>query len=93
MSTRTGSDGMSHYGEEFWEFLRDTWLGYALVLPATVLLGVIVIYPTLRGVYLSFFESSLLAPGQSTFVGFQNFVRMANDPTFWLALKNSVVPL
>jgi ABC-type sugar transport system permease subunit len=91
MTTKTERGGLSRYGGEFRDFLADTWLGYAFMLPATVLLGAIVIYPTLRAVYLSFFQLSLLAPNQTTFVGLQHFFRMASDPEFWMALKNSII--
>ncbi|EJN57697.1 carbohydrate ABC transporter permease [Halogranum rubrum] len=89
MSTQT--DGVARYGREFTALLSETWLGYAFMLPATLLLGVIVIYPTLRGVHMSFFELSLLQPSQETFVGLENFARMASDPQFWNAFWNSIL--
>lgn len=89
MSTQT--DGAARYGQEFKELLSDTWLGYAFMLPATVLLGVIVVYPTIRGVYMSLFELSLLQPGVQTFVGAENFSRMVGDAKFWNAFWNSIV--
>ncbi|WP_101294243.1 carbohydrate ABC transporter permease [Halegenticoccus soli] len=90
-TTTTGRERFGRYAEEFRWFLRETWLGYALVLPTTVLLGVIVVYPTVSGVWISLFEQSLINPGDAEFVGLGNYARMVADPTFWLAFKNSVL--
>ncbi|WP_254546701.1 carbohydrate ABC transporter permease [Halomarina pelagica] len=94
MTTNTESSRASHrsrYVDEFRSLIGETWLGVGLVLPATLLLCVIVLYPTLRGISLAFLEKSLLHPNSAEFVALQNFSRMASDPTFWLALKNTVL--
>ncbi|WP_135303704.1 carbohydrate ABC transporter permease [Haloarcula amylovorans] len=89
-STDTGPTA-GGYVEEFRSFLEETWLGYALVLPAVVLMGIIIIFPTLRGIQLAFFEASLLNPEQQTFVGLQNFAQMFADATFQSALWHTVL--
>ncbi|MFC7189487.1 carbohydrate ABC transporter permease [Halocatena marina] len=81
----------STYVEEFNSLLKETWLGYAFVIPTTIVLLLIVLYPTLRGVTMAFQELSLLQPNQAEFVGLRNFSEMAADPTFWMSLKNSVL--
>jgi ABC-type sugar transport system permease subunit len=81
----------SRYREEFSSFLSDTWLGYAFVIPATLILAVIIGYPTLRGIYLAFFEVSLLHPEQMAFVGLENFAALASDPIFKAALWHTVL--
>jgi ABC-type sugar transport system permease subunit len=91
MATRDIGASSSRYADEFREFLSETWLGYALVLPAVVMLGVIIVYPTLRGIQLAFFEASLLNPENMAFVGLENFVRMAGDATFHAALWHTVL--
>jgi len=50
MATNTSQSRTARYGEEFKSFLSETWLGYALILPAVILLAAIIFYPTLRGV-------------------------------------------
>ena len=90
MATQTKSR-FGRYREEFTSFLTETWLGYAFVLPAAVLLAVIIGWPTLRGVYLAFFESSLLNPTQAEFIGLQNFSRLTGDPIFKEALWHTVL--
>lgn len=90
MSTRT-SRGFARYIEEFRSFLSETWLGYALILPATILLGIIIVYPTLRGILLAFFEASLLTPEQMQFIGLENVATMVDDPLFRTALWHTVL--
>lgn len=91
MATNTGSARTGRYGEEFRDLLSETWLGYALILPATILLAAIIIYPTLRGIQLAFFEASLLRPGQETFVGLEHFGTMIGDGVFRTALWQTVL--
>ncbi|MET9844090.1 carbohydrate ABC transporter permease [Streptomyces ossamyceticus] len=57
---------------------------------APALLGFLVflLWPTLRGVYLSFTRFNLLTPPQ--WVGLDNYVRMVNDPIFWDSLTVTV---
>jgi multiple sugar transport system permease protein len=45
--------------------------------------------PLVASLVLSFFEWPLI--GQPVFTGIQNYIRLANDPTFWTALGNTVV--
>jgi ABC-type sugar transport system permease subunit len=91
MATNTSQSRRARYGEEFKSFLSETWLGYALILPATILVTAIILYPTLRGIHLAFLEGSLLNPGQTTFVGLQNFAEMADDAVFRTALWQTVL--
>lgn len=91
MATNTSQSRTARYGEEFKAFLSETWLGYALILPATILVAAIILYPTLRGIHLAFLEGSLLNPGQTTFVGLQNFAEMAGDTVFRTALWQTVL--
>jgi multiple sugar transport system permease protein len=61
---------------------------YALLFLLPVLVGfaLFYIYPTFRGVYLSFTNTSDLATiGQN--VGFRNYQRVFQDPIFWNAIR------
>ncbi|GEC02531.1 sugar ABC transporter permease [Streptomyces spinoverrucosus] len=62
----------------------------AAVFLAPALLGFLVflLWPTLRGVYLSFTRFNLLTPAE--WVGLDNYVRMVNDPIFWDSLQVTV---
>src|SRR5437870_1701904 len=73
-----------------WRVREREWFGYVLALPALLLLGLVVLYPVVQGVLLSFTNASLLTPGR-TFVGLQNYQQLLADPTFGTALVHSVV--
>ncbi|MET9834989.1 sugar ABC transporter permease [Streptomyces sp. NPDC006385] len=62
----------------------------AAVFLAPALLGFLVflLWPTLRGVYLSFTDFNLLTPEK--WVGLDNYARMVNDPIFWDSLRVTV---
>ncbi|MFI7498291.1 carbohydrate ABC transporter permease [Streptomyces sp. NPDC049687] len=62
----------------------------AAVFLAPALLGFLVflLWPTLRGVYLSFTRFNLLTPAE--WVGLANYDRMVHDPIFWNSLRVTV---
>ncbi|MET0417338.1 MAG: sugar ABC transporter permease, partial [Actinoplanes sp.] len=66
----------------------DTRLALLFIAPALVGFLVFMIWPTLRGIYLSFTRFNLLTPPE--FNGLDNYVRMVQDPVFWNALKVTV---
>jgi multiple sugar transport system permease protein len=66
----------------------DTRLALLFILPALIGFVVFLLWPTLRGVYLSFTRFNLLTPPE--FNGLDNYVRMAQDPVFWNALQVTV---
>lgn len=67
---------------------RDRQGKYAfwLLLPSAIGFAIFYIYPTLRGVALSFTDTiDLATPGAS--VGFDNYVKVFQDPIFWNAIR------
>jgi multiple sugar transport system permease protein len=70
------SDGFRGIGE----------LKVALFFIAPAMVGLILFYlvPTIRGIYLSFTEYSIL--GDPEWIGTRNYERIAKDPLFWNAL-------
>jgi multiple sugar transport system permease protein len=66
----------------------DTRLAFLFILPALVGFLVFMVWPLLRGIYLSFTKFNLLTPPK--FNGFDNYVRMVQDPVFWNALKVTI---
>ncbi|MGG5174873.1 carbohydrate ABC transporter permease [Pseudarthrobacter sp. J1763] len=62
-------------------------LKIALVFIAPAMIGLILFYlvPTIRGIYLSFTEYSIL--GDPTWIGTKNYEKISRDPLFWNALK------
>jgi multiple sugar transport system permease protein len=63
----------------------DTKLAILFIAPALIGFLVFMLWPTVRGIYLSFTSFNLLTPPEWT--GLDNYVRMVQDPVFWNALK------
>jgi multiple sugar transport system permease protein len=66
----------------------DTRLALLFILPALIGFLVFLLWPTLRGIYLSFTRFNLLTPARWN--GLDNYVRMVQDPVFWNALGVTV---
>ncbi|GAB2871879.1 sugar ABC transporter permease [Streptomyces deserti] len=66
------------------ESREDGRLAALFVAPAMLGFLVFLLWPTLRGIYLSFTRYNLLTPAE--WVGLDNYVRMVNDPIFWNSL-------
>lgn len=56
--------------------------GLAFIVPALLLVGVIVLYPILEIVLMSFSEVNAIAQ-RGEFVGFANYQQFLDDPVFW----------
>jgi len=67
---------------------RNLPVAIAFLLPATIGFGVFLVWPAARGIWLSFTDYSVFAPGQ--FVGLENYRRMVDDPVFWSAMNVTV---
>jgi multiple sugar transport system permease protein len=65
---------------------RD-WRGLLFVAPFLLLYALILIFPLLRGLWLSFNQVDLFGDGH--FVGFGNYVRLAHDPVFATSMVNT----
>lgn len=62
----------------------DLLIAFPFMAPALLGLVVFVLWPGLRGVYLSFTEYNIFRP--PVFTGLENYTRMIADPVFWNAL-------
>ena len=63
--------------------------GYLLVLPAVLYVLALIGFPLGLGVWYSLTDTTVATPGR--FVGLANFVDVAQDPTFTLAVRNTLV--
>lgn len=76
---------------------RKDWSGLLFVLPFLLAYVVILIYPLLKGIALSFLNVDLFGGGR--FVGFDNYARLFGDETFLRSIFNTfalalmIVPL
>ncbi|MHC5260102.1 carbohydrate ABC transporter permease [Streptomyces sp. UC4497] len=65
--------------------LGDGAIAALFIAPALLGFAVFLLWPTLRGIWLSFTRFNLLTPPE--WVGLANYERMVNDPIFWDSLK------
>ncbi|ODR80364.1 ABC transporter permease [Haladaptatus sp. W1] len=70
---------------------QETRDGIAFALPYLLVFSVFLLYPLLKGFYMSMYDWNAFAPSQSEFILFDNYARMLQDPTFWKALRATVV--
>jgi multiple sugar transport system permease protein len=66
-------------------------LGYILISPAALLLVLVVGFPILRTIQLSFYHYKLSQVWKNRFVGLQNYAELLQDPRFWNAAWNTLV--
>jgi multiple sugar transport system permease protein len=89
ISTTTRPERTRHTAEPIRKRRDDTRLAMLFILPALIGFLVFMVWPTLRGIYLSFTSFNLLTPPK--FNGLDNYIRMVQDPVFWNALKVTVL--
>src|SRR6266568_4069663 len=63
--------------------------GYLLVLPAILYVLALSGFPLALGLWYSVTNTTVATPGH--FIGLQNFIDVAKDPTFRLAVRNTVI--
>src|SRR5215210_2869452 len=63
--------------------------GYLPVLPAIVYVLILIGFPLVPGIWYSLTNTTVAAPGH--LIGLQNFVDVARDPTFRLAVRNTLI--
>lgn len=72
-------------------FTQETWVGVGLIVPATIMMLVIIVYPTLRALWISLHSRSFLQLDQVEWVGLANYNQLLADPVFSLALLQTVL--
>jgi len=67
--------------------------GYCFLLPAFIYLLVVIGYPLVYNVILSFKDTNVknFKAGTSVFIGLDNYITLFQDPTFLLVLRNTFV--
>jgi multiple sugar transport system permease protein len=66
----------------------DERFAYLAVLPVIAVLAVLLLYPVISAIYLSFSNSNGVT---SSFVGLQNYTTLLRDQTFWRVLLNNLL--
>ena len=62
-----------------------------MISPAVILLFLWMIVPLAMTLYFSFLNYNLLRPGTHDFVGFRNYYYFLTDPSFLIAIKNTLI--
>ncbi len=65
--------------------------GWQLVAPSLGVIGLLILYPILYNVYLSFFDVQLV--GDNVFVGLENYQRLLTDSAFYDSLTTTAIYL
>ncbi|KGQ37059.1 sugar ABC transporter permease [Gallibacterium anatis] len=69
---------------------QKNYTRWIFVLPAMIVVSVLFVYPFLSSIFYSFTNKNLIMPNWK-FVGFDNYIAVINDPSFWLAFSNSIL--
>lgn len=72
-------------------FREERRLGAAMLLPALAVIALVAAYPIGYAVWLSLNEYSVITPGLSRFVGFDNYIDALSSSEFWEAMKTTVL--
>ena len=68
---------------------QENIAAYLFLLPFLIFFVGFVLYPMFMCLYTSFFDATM--GRKDIFIGFKNYQELANDPVFWIALKNTMV--
>ena len=67
----------------------ESILGYLLVAPLVICVLILVVYPFIFAIIISFSDRMVGSPGK--FIGFDNFRYLANQPSFIASIINTVI--
>lgn len=70
---------------------RNRLLPYGLLTPAVVVTVVIVFLPMIEAVVTSLYAFVLFRPNAARFVGLGNYIKLVQDPVFWITLKQTAI--
>lgn len=72
--------------------INSNIVGYSMLIPGSILILLVSIYPLLNGIYLSLFNYNILSDDIKYFVGFKNFFEIiTTDKQFYSALLFSFI--
>src|SRR5262252_6145668 len=70
---------------------RKLLIGYSYLVPAALCMLATVVVPIILPIKMSLYADVLYKPQDYRFIGLGNYLRLVEDPVFWLTLRNSVV--
>jgi multiple sugar transport system permease protein len=72
-------------------FRQERRLGTAMLTPSLLVIALVAAYPIVYAVWLSLNEYSVIHPGLSRFVGFDNYSEALGSSQFWEAMKTTLL--
>ena len=69
---------------------KDNIMGFCFLIPALILLSILIIYPLINALYLSF-HSQLIYELKGHFIGLANYIEIFQSKEFWNALSLSII--
>lgn len=76
-----------------WYKLSDLMSRWSFMLPTIVLLSVVLAYPLLYAVQISFSKFDLMTFGPGKWVGLDNYIKVLSDYRFWDSLRVTLIYL
>lgn len=70
---------------------RESQLGWRLIAPCLGVIGLLIIYPILYNIYLSFFDVKLT--GDKIFIGLANYEKLLKDTAFYSSVLTTLIYL
>jgi multiple sugar transport system permease protein len=71
--------------------VRQLIVGYSYLVPAALCMLATVVVPIMLAMKMSLYNDILYKPQEYRFIGLGNYLRLADDPVFWLTLWNSFI--
>jgi multiple sugar transport system permease protein len=72
-------------------FREERRLGGAMLAPSLLVIALVAAYPIVYAIWLSLHEYSVITPGLSRWVGFDNYSEALGSSTFWGAMRTTVL--
>ena len=70
---------------------KQTIYPYLLIAPALLFVLLVVLFPVLRALLMSFQNYDLRRPSAIGFIGGANYIEVAKDPIFWASLGRTLI--
>lgn len=86
----TGQQPTTRRRKRAWWAREEVILGYALLLPALLVLGIIVGYPAASGIWYSF-HNKMIGFANPRWVGLQHYSQLVQDPAVLLSIWRTAV--
>jgi multiple sugar transport system permease protein len=87
MGNKTGIKKLLRWNQK----KSDIAFGYVLLFPAIFVLALVVFYPIVKGVFMSFFEYTFFTLNNPRWNNFKNYLGIIKDGALFLYLRNTVI--